>query len=191
MTRVQIIVASRHGGTAGIAQRLADTLRMEGLDPRVDLAEDRPRAADVDAYIVGSGVYMGQWLREAIDFVEHHAATLAARRVWFFSSGPLPLSTKNAVGSDPLTNAFGPADGPGSGGHKRIEALTALVHPRDHRVFMGAFDPDASPKTLAERVVRAMPISKGILPAGDWREWDAIEAWAREIAAELRPVAVG
>jgi menaquinone-dependent protoporphyrinogen oxidase len=34
-------------------------------------------------------------------------------------------------------------------------------------------------------MVRLMPASKRILPAGDFREWDAIEAWAREIAAEL------
>jgi len=189
MTRVQIIVASRHGGTAGIAQRIADTLRTDGLDVMVDLAEDRPRPADVDAYLVGSGVYMGQWLREAADFVEQHASTLATRRVWFFSSGPLPISTKNEPGTDPITNAFGPSDGPGSGGHKRIEALSALVHPRDHRVFMGKFDPGAPPKPLAERVVRAMPVGKGILPAGDWREWEAIKAWAHELAAELQPVA--
>lgn len=27
-----------------------------------------------------------------------------------------------------------------------------------------------------------MPATKQVLPAGDFREWDAIEAWAREIA---------
>lgn len=35
---------------------------------------------------------------------------------------------------------------------------------------------------MAERVVRLFPASKGILPVGDFREWDAIDAWAREIA---------
>ena len=38
---------------------------------------------------------------------------------------------------------------------------------------------------MLERVVRLMPASKEVLPEGDFREWDAIEAWAREIAAEL------
>jgi menaquinone-dependent protoporphyrinogen oxidase len=37
-----------------------------------------------------------------------------------------------------------------------------------------------------------MPAAKAILPAGDFREWDAIEAWAHEIAAEVMgKVAVG
>jgi menaquinone-dependent protoporphyrinogen oxidase len=38
---------------------------------------------------------------------------------------------------------------------------------------------------MSERLVRMMPASKGLLPAGDFRDWDAIEAWAREIAATL------
>ena len=80
----------------------------------------------------------------------------------------------------------------GSGGRRRIEALAAVIHPRDHRVFQGVFDPADPPKTLPERVVRMMPVAKGILPAGDFREWPVIEEWAREIANELRtPVAVG
>jgi hypothetical protein len=36
------------------------------------------------------------------------------------------------------------------------------------------------------------PMGKRVLPPGDFREWDSIEAWAREIAATLvaEPVAV-
>ena len=30
-----------------------------------------------------------------------------------------------------------------------------------------------------------MPAIRDILPEGDFREWDAIDAWAREIAATL------
>jgi hypothetical protein len=30
-----------------------------------------------------------------------------------------------------------------------------------------------------------MPAAKRVLPTGDFREWDAIEAWAREIAAHM------
>jgi menaquinone-dependent protoporphyrinogen oxidase len=38
---------------------------------------------------------------------------------------------------------------------------------------------------MVERLVRLMPASKNILPEGDFREWDAIEAWARDIATAL------
>jgi menaquinone-dependent protoporphyrinogen oxidase len=59
------------------------------------------------------------------------------------------------------------------------------IHPRDHRVFYGAFDPKDPPHAMAERLVRMMPGSRGLLPPGDYREWDLIEAWGREIAATL------
>ena len=39
---------------------------------------------------------------------------------------------------------------------------------------------------MAERFVRLIPASKTTLPAGDFRDWAAIDAWAAEIAAALR-----
>jgi menaquinone-dependent protoporphyrinogen oxidase len=146
---------------------------------------DKPDASGFDGYVVGSGVYMGSWLKEGIEFLERNQSTLTARPVWLFSSGPLPGSSKATETDDPLTLALGPMEGPGSGGHKKIAALSGAIHPRDHRVFLGAFDPNDPPKSLQERLVRLMPAAKRILPTGDFREWGAIDAWAHEIAAEL------
>lgn len=185
MTRVEIVYASRHGGTAGIAQRIAEVLRTAGADVVLADAAARPDAAGFDAYLVGSGVYMGSWLKEGTDWLARNETILAARPTWLFSSGPLPGSTKETAATDPLTNALGPAEGPGSGGRKRIEQLSAVIHPRGHQVFQGAFDPKDPPRALSERLVRMMPAAKGILPPGDFREWDAIETWAREVAGEL------
>jgi menaquinone-dependent protoporphyrinogen oxidase len=181
-----IVYASRHGGTAGIAMRIADVLRAAGLDAVTADAADRPDAHAADAYVVGSGVYLGSWLKEGLEFLEREQATLAARPVWLFSSGPLPGSSKAVEGADPLTLALGPLEGPGSGGHKRIAALEAAIHPRDHRVFQGAFDPTDPPRSMQERFVRLFPVAKRALPAGDFREWDLIDAWAHEIAAALK-----
>jgi menaquinone-dependent protoporphyrinogen oxidase len=58
---------------------------------------------------------------------------------------------------------------------------------RDHAVFFGAFDPSDPPQAMAERLVRMLPGSKGLLPPGDYRDWDVIDAWAREIAGTLWP----
>ncbi len=110
---------------------------------------------------------------------------LATRPVWLFSSGPLPGSSNATEGDDPLAAALGPADGPGSGGRKQVVALADATHAREHRVFFGAFDPDDPPRATSERLVRMMPASKKLLPPGDFRDWDAIEAWAHEISAAL------
>jgi menaquinone-dependent protoporphyrinogen oxidase len=185
MLNVQVVCASRHGGTAGIAERIAEVLRASGVDAVVADAADQPDPAGFDAYVIGSGVYMGSWLKEGIEYLERWQAMLAERPVWLFSSGPLPPSSKSSEEQDPLTSALGPEEGPGSGGRRKIAALAAAIRPRDHRVFFGAFDPEDPPKTMSERLVRLVPASKKILPTGDWREWDAIQAWAREIAEEL------
>ena len=193
MTKVQVVYATSHGATAGIAERIAQVLEAEGLDVRLDDAAKQPDPTGFDAFVVGSGIYLGSWLKDGIRFLEQHRQMLAGEPVWLFSSGPLPGSSKNADDTDPLANALGPSEGPGSGGHRKIAALAAEIHPREHRVFLGAYNPDLPPKSMPERFLRLMPASKKILPPGDWRDWDAIEAWARTIAAQLReaPVPVG
>ena len=50
---------------------------------------------------------------------------------------------------------------------------------------LGAYDPDAPPVGLGERFVQHMPAARAALPAGDFRDWPAIDAWAAQIAAEL------
>jgi menaquinone-dependent protoporphyrinogen oxidase len=186
MTKVLVVYASRHGGTRGIAERIGEVLRTEGLDADVSSADQVVGTGSADAVIVGSGVYMGNWLKEAIDFIKRNEVTLAELPIWLFSSGPIPGSSKDKGPSgDPLTDALGPEEGLGSGGRKKIAELSAATYPRDHRVFLGAFDPNDPPKTMTERFVRLLPAAKKILPPGDFRDWDAIEAWAREIAATL------
>lgn len=185
MPNVQVVYASRHGGAAGIARRIAEVLRSAGADAVVVDAADRPDADGFDAYIVGSGIYIGSWLKEGLEYLTEHQAVLADKPVWLFSSGPLPGSSKEVETEDPLTRALGPEDGPGSGGRKKIASLAAAINPRDHRVFQGAFDPNDPPKSMPERLVRMMPAAKKVLPTGDFREWDEIEAWAQQIADEV------
>ncbi len=190
MANVLVVYASRHGGSKGIAERVGAVLRDAGHEATVLPAAEANWVVGVDAFVVGSGVYIGRWLDDGLEFLRQNETTLSRHPVWLFSSGPLRGSTKEQAGVDPVEHALGPAEGPGSGGRKKLEALIALIHPREHRVFDGAFDPNDPPRNLSERLVRVMPGAKGILPAGDFRDWDAIEAWAQAIAADLEvPVA--
>ena len=185
MTRVQVVYASRHGGTAGIAERIAEVLRSEGNEVSVGDAADRPDPSGFDGYVIGSGVQIGSWHKEGTEFLERNTTTLAMKPVWMFSSGPLPGSSMMKETEDRVELALGPREGPGSGGRKRIEALSAAIHAREHRVFYGAFDQKDPPMSMQERLVRMMPAAKRVLPTGDFRDWDAIEGWAREIAGQL------
>jgi menaquinone-dependent protoporphyrinogen oxidase len=195
MTSVLIVHASRHGATAGIAERIGDVLVNRGLTVFVAPASALSDPATFDAVVVGGAVYAGSWVKEGISYLDRYAFILAQRPTWLFSSGPLKGSTKEpSAPVDEVERALGPSSGPGSGGRRKVEDLAERIHPREHRVFEGAFDPESPPTNLPERIIRLLPGAKGILPAGDFRDWPAIEAWATEIAAALeagQPAAVG
>ena len=192
MTKVLVVYGSRHGATEGIARRIGEVLRAQGLAaPVVSADAVAPEdVRDADAFVIGSAVYMGHWLKEPTEFLENYPTSLRARTVWLFSSGPLPGSTRSKTPNDPLTDALGPIAGPGSGGRKKIEELGASIGARDHRVFLGRYDPDDPPRSFPERFVRMLPMAKGVLPHGDFRNWPDIDAWATEIAATMAPPAV-
>ncbi len=69
---------------------------------------------------------------------------------------------------------------------REFAELRDAVHPRDQRVFFGVYDPDSPPIGLLERFTRMMPAARAGFPAGDFRDWAEIEAWAGAIADELR-----
>jgi menaquinone-dependent protoporphyrinogen oxidase len=186
MQRALIVHASRHGATAGIAERIGEVLRSADIDAVVAPASDEPIVTGFDAFVVGSGVYMGSWLKDGVEFLEHNVETLRTRPTWLFSSGPIPNSTKERPAEeDRYGGALGPADGPGSGGRKKLEGLAERVGVREHRILQGAYDPNDPPKALSERLARMMPAVKEILPPGDFRQWDVIDAWANELATEI------
>ena len=174
--RVAVVCASQYGATRGIAERIGAELALAGLDTRVYDAAHPPHAEDIagfDAFVVGSAVYLGHWLKDATTFVRRHQPTLLEHRVWLFSSGPLGPASTDADGTD-VRESTVPAE---------IAEFTNAVRPVGHRVFFGAIDPDAL--SLAHRVIRKFPGAAEKIPAGDFRDWSEIEAWAREIARAL------
>ena len=60
-----------------------------------------------------------------------------------------------------------------------LDDLMAQTGARGHEVFVGRLDKSAL--SLGERI-----ISKAVkAPEGDFRDWDAIRAWAQGIAEQL------
>jgi menaquinone-dependent protoporphyrinogen oxidase len=172
--RVLVAYATRHGATAGIAERIASALTAAGLPAEARPVEDVTNVAPYDAVVLGGAAYMFHWLKPAVAFSRNHRKELAARPVWLFSSGPLGTDQVDKDGKNVLQTTR----------PKEFDELTELLHPRGEQVFFGAYDPDAPPVGLVERFVQHMPAA-GAMPAGDFRDWPAIDAWAAQIAAEL------
>lgn len=161
---VLIAVASKHGSTREIAAVIAAELRLLDLHTDVREAGEVSVLAGYDAAIIGSAVYAGNWRPEARQLIARHHAQLATMPTWLFSSGPL--------GEDP--DQRGDING--------LAGLLAETGAREHVIFTGNLDLHdlGIAERLVIRVVRA--------PAGDFRDWAAIRAWARAIGAALGAV---
>jgi menaquinone-dependent protoporphyrinogen oxidase len=173
---VLVAYATRHGATRGIAERIATRLTEIGVPADARNVTEVRDPATYDAFVVGSAAYLFHWLKDATAFVKRHRNLLAQRPVWLFSSGPLGTDLVDAEGRDVLETSV----------PREFAELEGLIRPRGTMIFFGAWDPSVPPVSLAERVVRLMPAAREVLPAGDFRDWAAIDAWADSIAAELR-----
>lgn len=177
---ILVAYASRHGATRGIAERIAATLQERGLDATLQTADQVGSVSDFDGFVIGSAAYAGHWLSPASGLVRRNVATLGARPVWLFSSGPVGTETVDSKGRDVL-EASEPEE---------FAEFAEAIHPLGRRVFYGAFDPDAAPIGPMERFgawFMRLPAIRAALPAGDFRDWPRIEAWADTIATELQP----
>ncbi|MGF1667231.1 MAG: flavodoxin domain-containing protein [Acidimicrobiia bacterium] len=172
---VLVTHASRHGSTAGIAERIAETLRSAGVPADCHPVTEVRGVEDYDAVVLGGAAYMFHWLKDATSFAKRHRAALSTKPVWLFSSGPLGTDLVDDEGRD-IFQATRP---------KEFDELEGMLHPRGTQVFFGAWDPTAPPVGIAERFMKHLPASTEGLPTGDFRDWAAIDHWAAEIAAEL------
>jgi menaquinone-dependent protoporphyrinogen oxidase len=161
-----LVAASRHGSTREIAQVIVEELRCAGIETDLREAASVEGIGGYDAVILGSAVYMGNWLPEARHFVEHNLTQLTTVPLWLFSSGPLGTDDPQPHG-DP----------------ERIGDLLRNLQPREHTVFVGKLDKRGLGfgERLAVKAVKA--------PEGDFRDWEAVRGWARAIAEALTTMA--
>ncbi|MFI5262689.1 MAG: flavodoxin domain-containing protein [Candidatus Limnocylindrales bacterium] len=177
--KVLVAYASKHGATAGIAERIAQRLRDAGLTAEVRPTIVAGDPSGFEACVIGSAAYIGHWQKDAAEYVRSNAAALAGRPVWLFSSGPLGTEATDAHGRDQRVAAE----------PKEIAELREAVRSRGERVFFGALDPAAL--GVRDRAIRTLPAGRALLPEGDFRDWAEIDAWADEIACQLAPTPVG
>jgi len=161
---VLIAIASRHHATVEIAERIAAVLRSRGFG--VDLVDAEPSRwldDEHDAYIIGSAIYLDRWLRSARRFVAENETVLARHPVWLFSSGPLGEPPRATLDADASHSLVG----------------TSEVAPVEHHVFGGRLRPDGLGPV--ERAVA------GVIgaPEGDFRDWEDVDHFARDIADTL------
>jgi menaquinone-dependent protoporphyrinogen oxidase len=159
---VWVIVASKYGSTQEVAEAMAEVLR-QSHDVEVRDAAETGGLDGAEAVVLGSAIYGGHWLAPARELVDQHAAELASLPTWLFSVGP--------IGDPPKPMEVGP---------EGIDEVLEATQARSHQVFAGRLDYGRLGR-IERLMVRALHA-----PEGDFRDWEAIRAWASLIATELQ-----
>ena len=170
-TTALVAYATKHGSTAEIAEVIGETLRARGIQTEVAPAAAVRSIDDYELVVVGSAVYIFRWQGDAVDFVKRFEAHLRDRPTWLFGSGPTGGSPK---AEEELARVL--ADQPAPPGY--VAKLATRIGARGYRTFGGRVGPEMG--GFFERHI----------PKGDWRDFDAVRAWANDIADAVQPVAV-
>ena len=149
-----IVASSHHGSTREIAARVAEVLR---TSQSVETVVEDPAGAGAwldtaDAVIVAAPVYTGSLDAEAKHFLDSRRAELSLRPLVILASGGAP---------EPLP---------------KVAAQRETYGARDVAYFRGALVEERL--SWIERM--KLKVSKNE-HYGDFRDWDAIERWAKSL----------
>ena len=167
MSKILVTYATKHQSTEEIALFIGNMLRENDLDVDVLNIEEVDHVDDYSAVVIGSAVYIGQWLKSATNFLRHYQHPLAHMPVWVFSTGPTGDGEP-----DELLDGFLVPD--------NIHETLMYIKPCHVILFHGRLD--KSQLGLGER----MMVNAVKAPLGDFRDWNMICAWTNRIIAELQ-----
>lgn len=167
--RILVTHASEFGSTIGVASTIADQLREQGATVDVQPVVNVRDLHSYRAVIIGSAIYNGAWLPEAVQFVRFFAAELCNKPVAYFAVSmtmrhDTPENRRYARAFlDPV-----------------LEDVPEVV-PIDIGLFAGRVDVHKLSWPL-----RVWVRLRSQLRHGDFRDWQAIRAWTDQISPALR-----
>jgi menaquinone-dependent protoporphyrinogen oxidase len=160
--KVLIAYASKCGSTAEVADAIAQELTLRGLPVAVRLAQNVPHLEGYQSVIVGSAIRMGQWLPEAVEFVETHQHALRRLPTAFFTvhmlnTGDDAESIKNRL--------------------CYLDAVRKLVAPQQEVFFAGKIE--LAKMSFVDRLISITQKAQD----ADLRDWSRIREWGQTVFA--------
>lgn len=172
-----IVYGTRWGGTVGVAEKIADTLKKARWEVDVANAQGQvPSVAGYDLVVVGSGVRADQWTKETLNFLEKNAAALRGKKTALFVSCSMADRTEKDVREKARETYL----------IKVAERFE--LKPMAYGFFGGYMNMKQSHGLLADLIVKVnwRNLRKhGLNTTGvtDTRDWSAIENWAVDVAS--------
>jgi len=160
--RILVAYATKAGATAEVATRIGQTLSAKNIP--VDVMPIK-KVTDLSAYsavVLGSAIRMGSLLPAVTKFVQENQATLQQKSFSVFITCMTLVTDTEEKRKE--ASAY-------------LDPLRAVVKPAHEGLFAGVLDPKKL--ALLERwIMNALKT-----PAGDFRNWDQINAFAESLAA--------
>jgi menaquinone-dependent protoporphyrinogen oxidase len=161
--KVLVAYASKYGSTGGVADAIGKELCNRGAAVDVCLVKN---VGDLNPYrgvVVGSAIYMGKWMPEAVDFVQKNRGVLGQIPVVYF----LVCMTMRDPTQENRRKVLAYLD--------PVLKEVPQVKPVEIGTFAGALD--YSNLSVPNKMIMKV---KGA-PEGDFRQWDVIRAWATRL----------
>ena len=159
---ILLAYATRFGSTQEVAETIAASLRQAGLTVDIQPMQEVGTLANYDAVVLGAAIYKAKWHADAHHFVSLHQEALEKRPVVIFTLGPLS-----------------PSEAAKRNSRRQLDMELAKypwLKPVAVEIFAGKYDPSKPGLGFFER----------FLPARDYRNWDAIRAWANALPMQLQ-----
>lgn len=176
--RVLICFGSRYGSTAEISERIAEVLTTHDIAVDVvNLKNDKVR--DVERYdlvVIGSGIQMGKWTKDALKFIKRNRNSLSRMKVALF------VSCMSAAEPDKCAQAR----------RNYLEFISVdfpEIRPVSMSLFGGLIDTTRGnfiTRPIMKAVIRSMTESEDAdMPESiDMRDWEQVRLWAESLSRE-------
>lgn len=165
--RILVAYATRAGSTRGVALAIADELRSDGDEVTVAPARSTSDVRGYDGVVIGSAIRERRWLDDATSFIEANAEDLSRTPVAYFAVALTTLHRSPRTEKEAERYSRYPV-----GRFPEVSPVAVAV-------FTGALD--NAQLTPGERLfVKAFRVAPG-----DYRDWEAIRAWARRVHSEF------
>ena len=170
LKKVLVAYSTLSGCTATIAKRIGVDVIAYDARPIVASVEEMPTVSpDVDVVLFGSGMRMGKFHKEARDWLQANMGVLSQKPVGFFSVG-LRAATAQS-GANELAERELDAALSGMGGDHLTPVRSAVLP---------GWKRSEGFNTMEKLALRVYPLEDG-----DYRDWNKVDAWVREVAPVL------
>jgi len=162
--KVLLAYASRAGSTAEVAERIGNILKDLDLDVDVRSVKEVTDITGYDSVVIGSAVRMFKLLPETMKFANRFRDKLKNKPVAYF----IVCLTMYENSEESRAKA-----------QEYLKPLLDIKQPISTGLFGGKMD--YSKLSFIWRI-----LFKGRIPEGDFRNWDLIEEWARNLGVALK-----